>query len=101
NDEIRGVRDVATYALTRLSTPAIPDFLRILSQLLRDPQESVRCAAVRVVWDLGEAAATPEILTALPLLLGDADQIRRSEAAIAVKRIGDSAATPEILAALV
>jgi hypothetical protein len=80
------VREAAAYVIGSVSRDAA---LPVLTRLLEDPEQSVRCAAVKSLGDL-----KPEPGVAVPLFvkcLGDADSSVRWHAANALRGIGPPA----------
>ncbi len=82
NDQAPQVRLQAIHALRRLrgvqAIPALTDLLQ------RDPEASVKSAAIATLGTFREASA----VAALKAALGDADQMVRQQAALALRRQG-------------
>jgi HEAT repeat protein len=80
------VRGTAALAAARISAPRAVALVPDLRELLRDPEQSVRSAAVSGLGRLGPAAAPA--LRALVNTLSDESEYVRSMAALAVARVG-------------
>lgn len=86
-------QDVASDALGRIGTPAVP----ALSEALADPDASVRIEACRALAYMGPKAK--DAVPPLTQTLGDPEESVRLEAARALGQIGESAqlAVPELM----